>query len=153
MERTARCSFRSRPPNHSRRRFTRRRRRRCQMSDSEQSASGEGGRDVNLEGEGRSRSLGERASERGGHLFRQRGARAARVMGLLRVQLLHHSSLPSVLPSFLPGHPHSLTPSTDEVLFAIRSLTHSRNSDNTRGRTVARRRAVAPVQCLRKSTE
>ena len=118
MERTARCSFRSRPPNHSRRRFTRRRRRRCQMSDSEQSASGEGGRDVNLEGEGRSRSLGERASERGGHLFRQRGARAARVMGLLRV-LLHHSSL----PSFLPGHPHSLHRRMKSCLRSAHSLT------------------------------
>ena len=145
--------FRSRPPNHSGRRFTRRRRR-CQMSDSEQSASGragEGGRARCESGGGGEIEITRGASEAATYSVSE--VLGPRVMGLLRVLLLHHSSLPSVLPSFLPGHPHSLTPSTDEVLFAIRSLTHSRNSDNTRGRTAARRRAVAPVQCLRKSTE
>ena len=151
MERTARCSFRSRPPNHSRRRFTRRWRR-CQMSDSEQSASGEGGRDVNLEGEGRSRSLGERASERA----RRPLIPSARCSGRACNGALTSTAPPlltSVLPSFLPGHPHSLHRRMKSCLRSAHSLTHSRNSDNTRGRTAARRRAVAPVQCLRKSTE
>ena len=119
MERTARCSFRSRPPNHSRRRFTRRRR--CQMSDSEQSASGEGGRDVNLEGEGRSRSLGERA--------RRPLIPSARCSGRACNGAL--TSTAPLLTSFLPARTPPLHRRTDEVLFAIRSLTHSRNSDNT----------------------
>ena len=106
----------------------------------------EGGRDVNLEGEGRSRSLGsERASEAATYSVSE--VLGPRVMGLLRV-LLHHSSL----PSFRPSCQDTLTPSIDGRMKSCLRSAHSL----TRGiRTIPevepRHGGGQSLQCLRKS--
>ena len=66
------------------------------------------------------RGASERASEAATYSVSE--VLGPRVMGLLRV-LLHHSSLPSVLPSFLPGHPHSLHRRMKSCLRSAHSLT------------------------------
>ena len=109
----------------------------------------EGGRDVNLEGEGRSRSLGERA--------RRPLIPSARCSGRACNGALTSTAPPlltSVLPSFLPGHPHSLHRRMKSCLRSAHSLTRGiRTIPEVEPWHGCEQSLQSPVQCLRKSTE